>query len=410
MDRVKQTYLYIQYLDCSDASADLDYVATSSLALNGGKIVDVSNNAANLTLASPGSTGSLGAVPAILVDTTAPNVVISAISYDSSNNVIYIDGTGMDDVVSFDWTKLKLDINSDDSSTADHTFSSNDIDSVLSIGAKSIAIKLVDDNVSTTGANKIEGMSGYGVAGGKDSFEISSGFLLDNPGNVSTSTADVRWKIPTITAANYTATTNTLTLKGQDLDLLVDNNVTNANWDKFTWEVDGSSAQKLASSDIVSITKSSSLAIDVAINSTASLLSITGFLGGTPDTFTIADGFITASDSASLPTGVAVLADAAGPTITSVSLQGLSDGDLISPDKSATILINLNEDVAAGTAITGQMNVTTSAVSSAPYPIVFKALDDGTVLTGTFTPATNDNESTAIDIKDLSLKNPLVRD
>ena len=108
-----------------DASADLDYVYTSSLALNGGKIVDVSNNAANLTLASPGSTGSLGAVSAILVDTTAPNVVISAISYDSSNNVIYIDGTGMDDVASFDWTKLKLDINSDDSSTADHTFSSN---------------------------------------------------------------------------------------------------------------------------------------------------------------------------------------------------------------------------------------------------------------------------------------------
>ena len=84
----------------------------------------------------------------------------------------------------------------------------------------------------------------------------------------------------------------------------------------------------------------------------------------------------------------------------------MSDGDLISPDKSATILINLNEDVAAGTAITGQMNVTTSAVSSAPYPIVFKALTDGTVLTGTFTPATNDNESTAIDIKDLSLKIP----
>ena len=74
----------------------------------------------------------------------------------------------------------------------------------MSIGAKSIAIKLVDDNVSTTGANKIEGMSGYGVAGGKDSFEISSGFFIDNPGNVSTSTADVRWKIPTITATQIT--------------------------------------------------------------------------------------------------------------------------------------------------------------------------------------------------------------
>ena len=142
------------------------------------------------------------------------------------------------------------------------------------------------------------------------------------------------------------------------------------------------------------------------MDSAASLLSLTGFLGGTTDTFTIADGFISGLDALVLPTGVDVLADASGPTIVSVSLQGLADGDLISPDKPATILINLNEEVAAGTAITGQMNVTTSSVSTTPYPIVFKAEEDGTVLQGTFTPATNDNESTAIDIQDLSLKIP----
>ena len=41
-------------------SSDLDYKATSSLALNGGTIKDAALNNATLTLASPGATNSLG--------------------------------------------------------------------------------------------------------------------------------------------------------------------------------------------------------------------------------------------------------------------------------------------------------------------------------------------------------------
>lgn len=48
-------------------SADLDYKATSSLALNGGLIKDGWNNAAVLTLPAPGATGSLGANKALVV-------------------------------------------------------------------------------------------------------------------------------------------------------------------------------------------------------------------------------------------------------------------------------------------------------------------------------------------------------
>ena len=43
-----------------DTSSDLDYAATSSLALNGGTIRDAAANNATLTLASPGASGSLG--------------------------------------------------------------------------------------------------------------------------------------------------------------------------------------------------------------------------------------------------------------------------------------------------------------------------------------------------------------
>ncbi|MFA5092326.1 MAG: hypothetical protein WC543_00015 [Candidatus Omnitrophota bacterium] len=48
-------------------SADLDYVGTTALALNSGSIVDVAGNAANLTLPSPGASGSLGANKAIVI-------------------------------------------------------------------------------------------------------------------------------------------------------------------------------------------------------------------------------------------------------------------------------------------------------------------------------------------------------
>ena len=55
-------------------SADLDYVATSSLALDGGTIRDAASNDATLTLPTAGAAGSLGANKAIVVDTTAPAV------------------------------------------------------------------------------------------------------------------------------------------------------------------------------------------------------------------------------------------------------------------------------------------------------------------------------------------------
>ncbi len=55
-------------------SADLDYVATTSLALNGGTIKDAVGNDAVLTLADPAAAGSLGANKAIVIDAVAPTV------------------------------------------------------------------------------------------------------------------------------------------------------------------------------------------------------------------------------------------------------------------------------------------------------------------------------------------------
>jgi hypothetical protein len=61
-------------VQAGDTSSDLDYVATTSLALNSGTIADAAGNNATLTLASPGAANSLGANKAIVIDTTAPTV------------------------------------------------------------------------------------------------------------------------------------------------------------------------------------------------------------------------------------------------------------------------------------------------------------------------------------------------
>jgi hypothetical protein len=63
----------------ADTAADLEYTATSSLALNGGTIKDAAGNSATLTLPAPAGAGSLGANKNIVIDTTAPTTPTSLV-------------------------------------------------------------------------------------------------------------------------------------------------------------------------------------------------------------------------------------------------------------------------------------------------------------------------------------------
>jgi autotransporter-associated beta strand protein len=56
-------------VQAGDSSADLDYLGTAALTLNGGSILDAGSHAAVLTLAAPGAAHSLGANQAIVIDT-----------------------------------------------------------------------------------------------------------------------------------------------------------------------------------------------------------------------------------------------------------------------------------------------------------------------------------------------------
>ncbi|MES2944659.1 MAG: VCBS repeat-containing protein, partial [Pseudomonadota bacterium] len=62
------TLTFSYTVKAGDTSADLDYLSSSALALNGGTIQDAAGNNAVLTLAAPGAAGSLGANKALVVD------------------------------------------------------------------------------------------------------------------------------------------------------------------------------------------------------------------------------------------------------------------------------------------------------------------------------------------------------
>ncbi len=72
-------------------SGDLDYTATSALALNSGTIKDAAGNNATLTLASPGVANSLGANKAIVIDGVVPTV--SGVNSSTANGAYKVGDT-----------------------------------------------------------------------------------------------------------------------------------------------------------------------------------------------------------------------------------------------------------------------------------------------------------------------------
>ena len=83
------TFAYV--VGAGDASSHLDYSSTSALSLNGGTITGPGAVPALLTLAAPGTAGSLGANSSIVIDTVAPKVLSYSVLFGTkglSYNVI----------------------------------------------------------------------------------------------------------------------------------------------------------------------------------------------------------------------------------------------------------------------------------------------------------------------------------
>ncbi|UEM24124.1 Ig-like domain-containing protein [Skermanella mucosa] len=86
------TLTFTYTVQAGDTSADLDFASAAALALNGGTILDSAGNAATLTLATPGATGSLGANKAIVIDTTAPTLGTAALTAATDSGSSSADG------------------------------------------------------------------------------------------------------------------------------------------------------------------------------------------------------------------------------------------------------------------------------------------------------------------------------
>lgn len=143
-------------VQAGDTSADLDYISTTALALAGGTIQGASG-AADLTLPSPGATGSLGANKAIVIDTTAPVVTDAGISLStgSGTNGAFIVG----DTVTASWQTSGSDGDTNITSTlggATVDFSAfggvNNVAATLS-GTTWTASYTIVANTSTSGSN-----------------------------------------------------------------------------------------------------------------------------------------------------------------------------------------------------------------------------------------------------------------
>ncbi|QEK52483.1 T9SS type B sorting domain-containing protein [Pedobacter aquae] len=80
-------------VQAGDVSTDLDYTSTSALSLNNGTIKGITNVDANLTLAAPGASSSLGANKELVIFTAPPTITSFSPESAKPGDVITITGT-----------------------------------------------------------------------------------------------------------------------------------------------------------------------------------------------------------------------------------------------------------------------------------------------------------------------------
>jgi hypothetical protein len=87
------TLVFTYTVAAGQNSTDLDYASTSALVLNGGTIKDSggSHVDAQLTLATPGAAGSLGANKDIVIDTTPPSITFTNPAFSNDNGTSHTD-------------------------------------------------------------------------------------------------------------------------------------------------------------------------------------------------------------------------------------------------------------------------------------------------------------------------------
>ena len=162
------TLTFTYTVGSGENSADLDYVSTSSLTLNGGSILDAASNVAILTLPTPGGTGSLGANKALIVDTTPPTVGITV----KNGNVSVLDG------------------GSTNSLTLNVTFTSSEATTDFVVGDVSVTGGTLSNFTSSSSTVYTATFTTTGTAGIMD---VAANTFTDAAGNDNTATTSSKF-------------------------------------------------------------------------------------------------------------------------------------------------------------------------------------------------------------------------
>jgi hypothetical protein len=183
------TLTFTYTVQAGDTSSDLDYVATTSLALNSGTIADAAGNNATLTLAAPGAANSLGANKAIVIDTTAPTVSSLSPADDATGVAVGANlvVTFAENVTAVAGTYVRIC-----TGTATCTGSSVTGDVVQVLEATNAAITISSAQVTINFASDLSGSTTYYVS-------IDSGAFRDAASNTYTGlTAGTSWNFTTV--------------------------------------------------------------------------------------------------------------------------------------------------------------------------------------------------------------------
>jgi len=274
-----------------DTSSDLNYVATSSLTLNGGTIKDVAGNNATLTLPSPGAAGSLSANKNIVVDGVVPRV--TGVTSDTANGTYGV-GTVIDVRVTFSETvnvtgtpRLRLETGTTDRYA---TYASGS-------GSNTLVFNYTVQTGDTSNDLDYVATSSLTLNGGtiKDAVGNNAILTLPSPGAAGSLSANKTIIIATLTSISVTPVNPTVQVGATQQFT-----ATGTYSDSGTQNITGSVAWASSNTSVVTIT-SAGLATGMNPGSTIISATLSGITGNTGVTVQSLPLTIT---TASLPGGI----------------------------------------------------------------------------------------------------------
>ncbi|MFG0456833.1 putative Ig domain-containing protein [Shewanella mangrovisoli] len=353
------TLTFSYTIQSGDNSSDLDYVATTSLSLNGGTIQDAAGNNATLTLASPGAANSLGANKALVVDGVVPTV--------SSVNSTTPDGAyKAGDVISIQVNFSESVTVNTGGGTPQLTLETGATDRAVSYASGSGSSQLTFSYTIQVGDNSPDlnyvGTNSLASNGGtiRDAAGNDATLTLATPGAANSLGANKALVVDGV-APNVTsiAPTGSPAANAASMDFAVafDESVNNISTDDFTLVTTGT-----ASGSIASVSATSGTSINVTVNSITGTGTLKLNLNGSTDITDAAGNGIAAYSSGTTHSADRdAPAAPSTPDLDAASDTGASNTDNITSDNTPTFTgtAEANATVTVISSISGTLGTTT---------------------------------------------------